>query len=163
MSKRLPVDDGRGPDEEWPWRRSDDFSPRVNWTRCSLLFLVVSGSGITVARLIDGEPWVYAVSLGLAGLAAAVIAWHDSHAWPEWRKRNLVAADYRANRSIEAVDPVLAADLGLGRTDPDAEGSSAHTSQNHDRPRRAFPEPPLSTGPTFPSQKTYREEDELPF
>lgn len=145
----LPIDDGRGPLEKWPWRRSDDFSPAVRWGRCWTIFLATATAGVVATWPLPGDGlWVLvSVAAGVVCFVRAAIADRRDR-WPAWRVRNLVAADFRANTSLGTLDPELGRELGLGRADPEApEGDEFKVDSSIlERFRRPIP----TTGPTVP-------------
>lgn len=116
----LPNDDGRGPGEEWPWRRSEDYVPAIRWRRHGIIFALFMCVGWAVSYVTVLGVWAYILVLcGAIWNAFQGIRFDRDNPWPEYKLRNLAAADHRANRSLEAVDPAFATEMGLGTPDPD--------------------------------------------
>jgi hypothetical protein len=118
----LPIDDGRGAKEEWPWRRSDDHTPRIRWRRWVFHAFIVAGVGAALSLLLAAVvPLTLALALGaIVGLSGLIHEWLVP--WPAWRVRNLEAANHRANQSLKVVDAEFGKEMRTDeRMDPPVE------------------------------------------
>ena len=155
----LPIDDGRGPGEQWPWAVVDDYTPRVRWLRPAIVSGALLLGGLLLALTTPAGWGTFTVIalITICGFIASV--WSQVRdPWPAWRLRNLQAADYRANRSLAEVDQDFARDMGFNapRPDPDCQTATAHPEQRTSgqdatgrlpRPRQwELSGPPFTTG-----------------
>jgi len=109
----LPVDDGRGPGEEWPWRRSEDYGVQGGAGRLARRFLLLTLAGSVAALVVSAPGPVYAAIAAVAALLVCIelrAAAPDS--WADWRIRNLEAAEFRADCCLTRVDPEFAREMG---------------------------------------------------
>lgn len=162
MKPTLPIDDGRGPGEEWPWRRCEDYTPAVRWRRVLLRFAAVVAVGSVLAALFSAGVVAYVVTVTVAAGVAVQAAWADrSNPWPEWRVRNLEAAEFRAYQSLARVDPDFAKQV-----EADAPKPRAEPPIRRSEPRTGFPPSPTvpwdgTSGPIVPYESD--DADDLPF
>jgi hypothetical protein len=163
----LPIDDGRGPDEEWPWQRADNYGTGLGGTPNVAIITPIFFTVFVIGFPLLGFARALLVSASISVLAALLTAARFT-AYPRqgWRLTNPAAAEYRVHRALLLVDPELAKETRMPSESPlREEGKDASRLSRDPRARTTgsiIPRRPddfgLTTGPTVPW-----DDDDLPF
>ena len=108
----LPVDNGRAPDEPWPWQQADHYGTGLGGKPDFSVFMPVFFAAYLIALPFLGFLWA-APAAGAAGLIASLFsaARFTAYPRPDWRTTSLEAAEHRAHSALMIVDPEFAAEM----------------------------------------------------